>query len=111
MIETLSLFICLVAAHFAADYPLQTEAIALGKNRNIDPARFGVPWFYWLTSHAVAHAIGVGVVTGSVLMGLVEFVAHWLIDFGKCERWYGIHTDQGLHVLTKLLIAYLVLVR
>jgi hypothetical protein len=34
---------------------------------------------------------------------LAETVVHWLIDLGKCEKWYGIHTDQALHVACKLL--------
>jgi hypothetical protein len=34
---------------------------------------------------------------------MAETVLHWLIDFGKCEKWYSIHVDQGLHLLCKAL--------
>ena len=33
---------------------------------------------------------------------------HWLIDFGKCEKWFGIHVDQGLHVACKVLWCVLI---
>jgi hypothetical protein len=42
------------------------------------------------------------VVTGSATLGLLETVAHWAIDFGKCEKWYSIHVDQALHLLCKV---------
>jgi hypothetical protein len=62
-------------------------------------------WPWVLTSHAATHAAGVFVVTRSPAAALAELVAHWLIDFGKCERRYGIHVDQVLHLLTKAVIA------
>jgi hypothetical protein len=33
---------------------------------------------------------------------LAEWVIHALIDFCKCRRWYGLSTDQALHLLCKL---------
>lgn len=100
----LEIFLTLIAGHLVADYPLQGDAIATGKNRNIDPAKFGVPWFYWMASHAATHAMFVGYVTCSFQAAVCEFFAHFLIDFGKCEKKYGIHVDQFLHVLCKLVI-------
>lgn len=78
--------------------------MARGKNRNLDPALFGVPWYYWLASHAATHALFVGYITGSFWFGLLEFWLHAWIDFGKCEKYYGIHDDQILHVVCKLAI-------
>ena len=92
----------LFASHFLFDYPLQGDAVARGKNRNADPALFGVPWPYWLTAHASCHALGVAVVTGSVALGLCELAAHWAIDFLKCEKRINIHVDQALHLVCKL---------
>lgn len=97
----------LVVGHALADFVLQSDTMAKGKNRHrrTDPppgARYQPTWGYWLTAHALIHGGVVAVVTGSVGLGLAEAVAHWLIDFGKCENWYGIHADQGAHGLCKL---------
>jgi hypothetical protein len=102
-----ALLFFLVAAHALADYALQTEAIATCKCRGSDnPVAKSVPWYYWLTAHAFLHGAAVGAVLRWFGLGWDEVVAfaaaetavHWLIDWGKCERWYGIHVDQGLHV-------------
>ena len=83
---------------------IHCRAIAspLGKNRNIDPSKFGVHWSYWLTSHAFTHGGLVALLTGNVFLGIAETAAHWIIDFGKCEKWYGIHTDQFFHLAFKI---------
>lgn len=104
ILQAVSLFLILVAGHLIADYPLQGDVIARGKNRSIDPALFGVPWFYWMSSHAATHAVAVGFATQSVLAGSFEFVAHFAIDHGKCSKLFGIHVDQILHVVCKALI-------
>lgn len=93
----------LVISHFALDYPLQGDAVAVEKSRHSKSAlQAHVPWYYWLTAHALMHAGGVALVTGSVALGGAELCAHWAIDFGKCERWYGIHVDQALHLACKV---------
>ena len=51
IIEILELLLMLIGSHFICDYVLQTDAIATGKNRLLDPAKFGVNWYYWMTSH------------------------------------------------------------
>ena len=106
VIET---FVALLFGHAIADFVLQSDAMAKGKNRNreVDPAmipvgqKFTPAWGYWLTAHAMTHGAVVYLITGSLLFALLETTAHWIIDFGKCENWYGIHTDQSLHVLCK----------
>lgn len=107
----IAIFFALMIGHALADYPLQGEAIAKGKNRHNPP--FGIPagqkpctvWTHYLTAHALIHAGFVWLITGSVWMGLVEFVAHWVIDFSKCENWTNPHEDQGLHIICKLIYA------
>mgnify|MGYP003636331318 CR=1 FL=1 len=106
---SLELLLTLIGCHFICDYVLQNDAIATGKNRLLDPAKFGVNWQYWLTSHAATHGFGVGIITGSFWLGFMEFVLHWLIDAGKCEDLYCLHADQTLHLLCKILIVYLAL--
>jgi hypothetical protein len=101
----------LLAGHALMDYALQTEAIAACKCRRANhPLQQVVPWFYWLTAHALLHGLSVGVVVRcfghdwpvAVGLALAETAAHWLIDLLKCEKLFNIHVDQGLHVLCKL---------
>ncbi len=96
------LFWGMVVGHALADYPLQGEAMANEKDRHsTTPLQASVPWFYWLTAHALIHGGAVSIVTGSVWFGLAETVAHWFIDFAKCERRTNIHQDQALHIACK----------
>ena len=98
-----TLLFLLVAVHAVCDFPLQNEAIALEKSRHSTSAlQKHVPWFYWLSAHALTHGLAVALVTGSVLLGVLETLAHWAIDFGKCEKWYSVHVDQSLHVVCKV---------
>jgi hypothetical protein len=99
----------LIGGHFISDYVFQGDSIALGKNRNIDPARFGVGWYYWLASHAFTHAFFVMFLTNSFPAALFEFITHFMIDFGKCEKWFGLHFDQALHIICKLIIIWWIL--
>ena len=89
----------LVMGHAVADFALQSEAMAKGKNWRTP---YAIPWPYWLTAHALIHGAAVTVVTGSVTLGLCETAAHWLIDLGKCSNKYGIHIDQALHLACKV---------
>jgi hypothetical protein len=94
----------LLAAHAVSDFALQPEAMAKGKNRHnvVDPPKgqMYVPcWMYWLTAHALVSGCAVYVATGIWWLGACETVAHWLIDFGKCEGMYGPHGDQWAHLV------------
>jgi hypothetical protein len=108
----------LFCAHAVADYALQSPWMASAKSRHAptpeayNPTLHGprqTIWPYVLTSHALIHGAAVALATGSVALGVCETVAHWLIDFGKCERWYGIHVDQWFHLACK--VAWVVLAR
>ncbi len=103
-----ALLFALIIGHALADYPLQGKFLAIRKNRHIKPLEYGadVPsaiWVYCLSAHSLVHAGAVWVVTGSPLFGFIEFLVHWAIDFAKCEKWTNFHTDQGLHLLSKLI--------
>jgi len=108
--DIVTLLFWLLVGHAVMDFSLQTDTMAKGKNRNrpVDPSvippgqKFQPTWGYWLTSHALHHGGAVALVTGRIDLGIAEAVAHWGIDFGKCESWYGIHVDQGLHIACKL---------
>ena len=102
MVRFLTLFWWLVVGHALADFVLQSETMALGKNRHLS-SKTAVPWPYWLSAHALIHGGIVTLILTSPLLGAFEAVAHWTIDFGKCDGYYGIHIDQGLHAACKLL--------
>jgi hypothetical protein len=106
-----ALLFFLLAAHALMDYALQTDSIATCKCPDSEnPVAKAVPWYYWLTAHAVLHGAAVGAVVrwfgfgwdGVAVLASAETVVHWCIDYGKCRRWYSIAVDQSLHVLCKL---------
>jgi hypothetical protein len=105
----------LLVGHVVMDFWAQSDALAQMKNRNRPNTR--VPpgqkpqtmWPYALTAHALMHGAAVAYILASVPLGIAEAVAHWLIDFGKCENWYGIHADQAMHVVCKLIWLWLFL--
>src|SRR4051812_20202182 len=102
----------LIAGHALADYPLQNEAMATCKDRHAKlPLQKSVPWYYWLTMHALIHGMVVAIIIWAwegdkelaVIFGLLESAAHWVIDALKCEGVTNIHMDQALHLICKLL--------
>lgn len=97
----------LLIAHAVADFALQSDSMAKGKNRHrkTEPppgASYQPSWFLWLPAHAIVHAGAVWVATGSAWIALAELVIHAAIDFGKCENWYGMYADQAMHVACKV---------
>jgi hypothetical protein len=100
----------LLCGHAVADFMLQHPWVAQNKSRHSPPAGYDPKlhgarqtiWPYVLTAHALTHGMFVFIATGSVFFGALETVAHWAIDFGKCERWYGIHADQAMHLACKI---------
>lgn len=106
-----ALLFFLIASHALMDYSLQNDTMAACKCRkSTNPVATFVPWYYWLTSHALLHGLGVGVVfrwmgfDWNVVAALAaaETVIHWLTDYGKCARWYSLHADQAIHVTCKI---------
>ena len=106
----LKLLFELLCGHAIADYALQSEFIANNKNRHMipkgyDPKLHGPKqtiWPYVLTAHALIHGVLVLLITNNLYLGMIETLSHWIIDFGKCEKKYGIHTDQWLHIGFKI---------
>jgi hypothetical protein len=100
------LLLALLVGHALADYPLQGDFLARGKNAAAPLP--GVPWPTILLAHAAIHGGFVGYLTGSVWLGLAEFVVHAGIDHAKCTGRFGtgeraFNIDQGLHVACKVL--------
>lgn len=92
--------LALLMGHAVADFGLQSDWMA--KHKSYRDSLSYVPWYYVMGSHGLIHGTAVWVATGSPLLGLLETLAHTLIDTGKCANWYGIHADQGLHLGCKL---------
>lgn len=88
----------MLAGHALADYPLQGDFLARGKMGAIP----GFDWWVLLSMHALIHGGVVALVTGSLPLGVAEFVMHWLIDLGKNTGAFGFKADQALHLLCKL---------
>lgn len=94
------LLFALVVAHNLADYPLQGEFLSQAKNRNTDLG--GLYWPYALSAHAFIHGGFVFILTGSLMLGLLETVCHAFIDWLKCEDEIGMFVDQFAHYACKL---------
>ena len=108
--DIVTLLFTLVVVHCLFDFALQTEAIAINKNPDAGtPLQAHVPWYYWMGSHALLHGGGVALVTGSVVLGMLETAAHFSIDWGKCKGYFTIHQDQFLHFLCKVIWTGLIL--
>lgn len=95
------MFWFLLVGHAVCDYPLQGDFLAKGKNHTAPLP--GVPWYQCLLAHAMIHSGSVLLVTGSITLALAEFTVHVLIDYGKCDGWYGFNVDQSLHFACKVL--------
>lgn len=106
-LAALKALFALCIGHALADFPLQGEYLATGKNRRFlirlqDPSRPANIWFVCMSTHCLIHAGAVWLITGSALLGAIEFVIHWFIDVAKCEGKTTFNQDQALHVLCKV---------
>ena len=106
--SALVLFFALAIGHAIADFPLQGDFLARGKDRHqafiqlVDGQENPkYLWAYLMTAHCLIQAGFVWIITGSALLGFVEFVLHWIIDAIKCDNRTSFEVDQLLHLLTK----------
>ena len=109
-IAAVELFFAMVIGHAVADFPLQGEFLALGKNRRYllrlkDPNRPPEIAPYCMAAHCLIHAGAVWIVTGSVVLAFVELVIHWILDHSKCNGMTNFGIDQWAHVACKLVYA------
>ena len=102
--EGLNLLALLAMAHFVADFGLQNDRMAVEKCPGKDVT---LPWQWWLVSHAAIHGFFVAILTGLPVLGLGEWLLHAVIDMAKCRKRFGLRVDQTLHLLSKLLWAFL----
>jgi len=97
MLDTLAL---LIVGHALADYPLQGDFLAKAKNHTAPIP--GVPWYQALLAHSAIHAGFVGVITGSLWLGVSEFIVHTITDWLKCDGRISYNVDQAVHIACKL---------
>lgn len=93
------LLILLFAAHIVCDLTLQDGMLSSAKRRVGNP---DIPWYVALSAHSTIHSAAVLLITGSLPLALIEFVAHFVIDYAKCEGDVSLKQDQIAHVLFKV---------
>lgn len=97
------IFALMVVAHALADYPLQGDFLSKAKNHTAPIA--GVPFYQALAAHSAIHAGFVGIITGSIWLGLAEFIIHTATDYAKCDGRISYNTDQAIHIGCKIVWA------
>lgn len=120
----LEIFITLLFLHALADFALQSDVMAKGKNRHNDakqlfhwvhvldrdPKDFKKCWFYWLSAHALIQGGLIFLIFGNIWIALIEIFTHFLIDFTKCENKLTPHQDQLLHFFFKIVYTIILIV-
>lgn len=97
------ILLLLLAGHALADYPLQGDFLARGKNRLT--AFPGMSWQQLMFAHCLIHMGMVLLVTGNAWLALAEFVIHYATDVAKCEGYIDFNVDQAIHYGCKVLWA------
>lgn len=105
--KSFELLFKLLIGHALADFALQSDAMAKGKNFNIKPdvppgQKYTPCWPYWMTSHALIHAGVVWIATGDIHFAITEFIAHFILDWLKCSNFTSPHLDQWGHFICKV---------
>lgn len=96
-IELLAL---LLVAHALCDYPLQGPFLSQAKSP-VTPVP-GFPWYQAMSAHCLIHAGAVWLITGSGVLGVLEFILHFFIDTAKCHGALTVNQDQFAHVACKV---------
>ena len=104
------ILLVLLFLHALADFAFQSDAMAKGKNRHhktaAPPGQKYMPcWHWWLSAHAAIHGGLIIVTFGVWWLGLIEFFAHFTIDFLKCDNVTNPNQDQAMHILLRFIYA------
>lgn len=104
-----AVFFWMLVGHALGDFALQSDWMVRSKSPRkrvrATSERRDLIWIHVLTAHALIHGGAVALATGMVWLGILETMAHWLIDYGKSNRMYGFHVDQFLHLGCKVIWA------
>lgn len=112
MSSIIELFFWLLVGHAVADFALQSPYMAAAKSK-VSPEGVGI-WSWVLFMHGLIHGGMVAYATGYVWLGILEVIAHMLIDHAKVTGRFGsgrrsFMADQYLHIMCKLVWAFVVL--
>lgn len=97
MLDVLGVLFWLLVMHALCDFPLQGNYLSAAKRAG----GAAMHWTLALSWHSLIHAGAVAAVTGSILLGILELVAHWSIDLAKTRGKIDDDLDQFLHVNCK----------
>jgi Protein of unknown function (DUF3307) len=99
MTDPMMMAVLLIGGHALADYPLQGDFLAKGKNR-MAPIP-GMAWQQLLGAHAAIHGAVVALITGIWWLGIAEAVIHFVTDDAKCRGRITFNQDQAIHYACK----------
>jgi len=99
---TRPLLFLFIFAHCLADFGLQHDYFAKAKSWEFKRDDKSPPWWMFMAAHCMIHAGLVYLVSGVYWFAVIEFGAHYLIDFYKTAGRFNAVTDQCLHVVSKL---------
>jgi hypothetical protein len=102
----LEIFAAMIVLHCLCDYAWQGDFLAGAKNWTT-PIGSKI-WPEALASHAIIQGGAVWLVTGSLLIGVLEAVTHAAIDAAKIANKISYRADQLLHVACKAVWVVLV---
>lgn len=92
-----NLFFVLLVGHALVDYGLQSAYMASTKS-----SRSANYSFWSLFAHSTMHGGAVYFITGSIILGLVEMLLHFIIDKASSNGEMSRNVDQLLHILCKM---------
>ena len=112
MIEYIQTFLVLWFLHALADFSLQSDAMAQGKNfkqeainynkwvdgLGRDPKLFKKCWFWWLSAHALIQGGLLWIFFNNYWLFAIEAVSHFTLDLTKCAEKTNPHQDQAAHI-------------
>lgn len=98
-----TLLFWLLVGHALCDFPLQGDFLARAKNHRNPIA--GISPTICLFAHCLIQAGMVAYVTGRIWLGLLEFSAHAITDWAKCDEQITFAQDQAIHIACKLVWA------
>lgn len=100
--------ILFVGAHFLCDFPLQGQFLSDAKNPTNEAVGKKL-WKIALPAHAWIQGLAVYLITGSIVLFVVEFLSHTYIDYVRCKGGFTFGQDQAVHLILKVIYALIII--